>query len=125
MERLPLHGDFKKGGEEVKPWMHPARRSRKQGARLCEPQRVGRQARVDYFERSLAGEAAAGHRPALRGIFSTLSGEFGRDLIDRILKPLLVSDKEGVIKRGTVADKGSLSKEFSYLEDYVTTPDQF
>ena len=53
------------------------------------------------------------------------SEEFGRDLFDRILKPLLVSDKEGVIKRGTVADKGSLSKEFSYLEDYVTTPDQF
>jgi hypothetical protein len=47
------------------------------------------------------------------------SEEFGRDLIDRILKPLLVNDKEGVIKRGTVADKGVLTKEFSYLEDYV------
>jgi saccharopine dehydrogenase (NAD+, L-lysine forming) len=47
------------------------------------------------------------------------SEEFGRDLIDRILKPLLVNDKEGAIKRGTVADKGVLTKEFSYLEDYV------
>ncbi len=47
------------------------------------------------------------------------SEEFGRDLIDRILKPLLVNDKEGIIKRGTVADKGMLTKEFNYLEDYV------
>jgi alanine dehydrogenase len=51
------------------------------------------------------------------------SEEFGRDLIDRILKPLLVNDKEGIIKRGTVADKGTLTKEFSYLEDYVRQTD--
>lgn len=51
------------------------------------------------------------------------SEEFGRDLIDRILKPLLVNDKEGIIKRGTVADKGQLTKEFNYLEDYVKQTD--
>ncbi len=51
------------------------------------------------------------------------SEEFGRDLIDRILKPLLVNDKEGIIKRGTVADKGMLTKEFNYLEDYVKQTD--
>jgi saccharopine dehydrogenase (NAD+, L-lysine-forming) len=51
------------------------------------------------------------------------SEEFGRDLIDRILKPLLVADKEKIIKRGTVAESGSLSKEFSYLQDYVNSID--
>ena len=52
------------------------------------------------------------------------SEEFGRDLIDRILKPLLVNDKEGIIKRGTVAENGSLTKGFSYLEDYVNSIDR-
>jgi len=51
------------------------------------------------------------------------SEEFGRDLIDRILKPLLTIDKEGIIKRGTVAENGSLTKEFSYLKDYVNSTD--
>lgn len=51
------------------------------------------------------------------------SEEFGRDLIDRILKPLLVNDKEGIIKRGTVADQGMLTKEFNYLDDYVKQTD--
>jgi hypothetical protein len=61
--------------------MRPARRSRTEVARLCEPQRVGRQECVGCFEDSLAGEAAAGHRPALREIVATLSREFGRDLM--------------------------------------------
>jgi len=47
------------------------------------------------------------------------SEEFGRDLIDRILKPLLFEDPEGIIKRGTIAENGTLTKEFSYLQDYV------
>jgi saccharopine dehydrogenase (NAD+, L-lysine forming) len=51
------------------------------------------------------------------------SEEFGRDLIDRILKPLLFSDKENIIRRGTVAEKGALTKEFGYLEDYVNQLD--
>ncbi len=51
------------------------------------------------------------------------SEEFGRDLIDRILKPLLVSDKEGIIKRGTVTEKSSLTKEFNYLNDYANQTD--
>jgi saccharopine dehydrogenase (NAD+, L-lysine-forming) len=49
------------------------------------------------------------------------SEEFGRDLIDRILTPLLVEDKEGIIGRGSVSENGSLTKEFSYLEDYVSS----
>lgn len=48
------------------------------------------------------------------------SEEFGRDLIDRILKPLLVGDVDGIIKRGTVAEKGALTEEFHYLQDYVS-----
>ncbi len=47
------------------------------------------------------------------------SEEFGRDLIDRILKPLLIEDPEGIIKRGTIAENGRLTYEFSYLQDYV------
>jgi len=50
------------------------------------------------------------------------SEEFGRDLIDRILKPLLVDDIEGIIERGTIARNGSLSKTFSFLQDYVDQP---
>ena len=49
------------------------------------------------------------------------SEEFGRDLLDRILKPLLGTDKEGIIKRGTVAENGKLTKAFSYLKDYVNS----
>ena len=48
------------------------------------------------------------------------SEEFGRDLIDRILKPLLVEDTEGIIARGTIAKNGSLISHFNYLRDYVS-----
>ncbi|HLZ15743.1 MAG TPA: NAD(P)-dependent oxidoreductase [Cyclobacteriaceae bacterium] len=48
------------------------------------------------------------------------SEEFGRDLIDKILKPLLMEDSEGIIARGTVAKNGSLTSTFSYLQDYLT-----
>lgn len=51
------------------------------------------------------------------------SEEFGRDLIDRILKPLLVGDVDGIIQRGTVAENGALTPEFNYLEDYVSGAD--
>jgi saccharopine dehydrogenase (NAD+, L-lysine forming) len=47
------------------------------------------------------------------------SEEFGRDLIDKILKPLLTGDTEEIIARGTIANNGHLTKAFSYLEDYV------
>ncbi len=47
------------------------------------------------------------------------SDEFGRDLIDRILKPLLFEDTEGIIRRGTIAENGKLTTEFAYLQDYV------
>jgi len=47
------------------------------------------------------------------------SDEFGRDLIDRILQPLLIEDPEGIIARGTIADRGILTSGFLYLSDYV------
>jgi saccharopine dehydrogenase (NAD+, L-lysine-forming) len=48
------------------------------------------------------------------------SDEFGRDLIDRILKPLLVQDSEEIIERGTIARDGKLTPAFSYLSDYAS-----
>ena len=47
------------------------------------------------------------------------SDEFGRDLIDRILKPLLIEDSEGIIERGTITLNGELTPHFSYLKDYA------
>jgi saccharopine dehydrogenase (NAD+, L-lysine-forming) len=47
------------------------------------------------------------------------SEEFGRDLIDRILKPLLVEDAEHVIDRATIVRNGELTSHFQYLRDYV------
>lgn len=47
------------------------------------------------------------------------SEEFGRDLIDRILTPLLVEDVDDIIERATMAAKGNLTPAFSYLQDYV------
>jgi saccharopine dehydrogenase (NAD+, L-lysine forming) len=47
------------------------------------------------------------------------SEEFGRDLIDKILKPLFNDDPEGIIERGTIADKGVFLENFLYLQDFV------
>ena len=47
------------------------------------------------------------------------SEEFGRDLIDKILKPLLSEDTEGIIARGAICNGGELTTTFSYLQDYV------
>lgn len=51
------------------------------------------------------------------------SEEFGRDLIDKILKPLLIEDIGGIIERGTLAQDGALSNTFSYLQDYISQAD--
>ena len=47
------------------------------------------------------------------------SEEFGKDLIDRILKPLFIDDPEGIIERATIAKDGALTENFEYLADYV------
>ncbi|MFN3839076.1 MAG: NAD(P)-dependent oxidoreductase [Cyclobacteriaceae bacterium] len=47
------------------------------------------------------------------------SEEFGRDLLDKILQPLLVKDEEGIIARATITNNGLLTSSFQYLQDYV------
>ncbi len=47
------------------------------------------------------------------------SEEFGRDLIDRILNPLITGKPEGIITRATVTRDGGLTPNFDYLEDYI------
>jgi alanine dehydrogenase len=51
------------------------------------------------------------------------SEEFGKDLIDRILKPLFIDDQEGIIERATIAKDGALTENFEYLRDYVSSKD--
>jgi len=48
------------------------------------------------------------------------SEEFGKDLIDRILKPLFIDDPEGIIERATITRDGALTENFEYLKDYVS-----
>ncbi|MFN5170083.1 MAG: NAD(P)-dependent oxidoreductase [Cyclobacteriaceae bacterium] len=47
------------------------------------------------------------------------SEEFGRDMLDRIMKPLLEEDHDQIIARATIAENGRLTPYFSYLHDYV------
>ncbi|MEK6780793.1 MAG: NAD(P)-dependent oxidoreductase [Bacteroidota bacterium] len=51
------------------------------------------------------------------------SEEFGRDLIDRILKPLLEEDIDKIIERGTITSNGKLTTRFEYLQEYVNGTD--
>lgn len=48
------------------------------------------------------------------------SEEFGRDLLDRILQPLLVKDTDKIIERATLTKNGSVTPGFSYLKDYAS-----
>jgi saccharopine dehydrogenase (NAD+, L-lysine forming) len=47
------------------------------------------------------------------------SEEFGRDLIDRIMNPLIYGKPEGIVSRAIVAKGGYLTPNFEYLSDYV------
>ncbi len=47
------------------------------------------------------------------------SEEFGRDLIDKIIPALVISDKDGVIKRASITKGGKLTEGFLYLSDYA------
>jgi saccharopine dehydrogenase (NAD+, L-lysine forming) len=47
------------------------------------------------------------------------SFEFGQSLLKYIIAPLLMDDKDNIIKRATVAQNGQLTERFNYLEDYV------
>jgi hypothetical protein len=47
------------------------------------------------------------------------SEDFGKELIEKVLPSLLVSDHDGIIDRATIAKEGKLSKRFEYLSDYA------
>jgi saccharopine dehydrogenase (NAD+, L-lysine forming) len=47
------------------------------------------------------------------------SEEFGRDLIDFVLRPLIFEDTENIIARATITKGGKLTPNFEYLQDYV------
>ncbi len=47
------------------------------------------------------------------------STHFGNDLVARVLPELLGHDATGVIERATIAKNGTLTKRFSYLQEYV------
>lgn len=47
------------------------------------------------------------------------SEEFGHDLVDKIMTPLLAGDTEHIIERATIVSKGSLTKHFEYLREYA------
>jgi alanine dehydrogenase len=48
------------------------------------------------------------------------SEEFGRDLLDRILTPLLIKDIDKTIERGTIAKDGAVTPGFAYLKEYAS-----
>ena len=48
------------------------------------------------------------------------SEDFGKELIKHILPCLLTSDPNKIIERATICENGSLSKHYSYLENYLT-----
>ena len=47
------------------------------------------------------------------------SESFGREMIDNVLPNLLGEDNIGMIRRASITRNGKLTKEFSYLTDYV------
>lgn len=47
------------------------------------------------------------------------SEAFGRDLIERVLPNLVLSDTEGMIARATIASAGKLSPHFAHLSGYA------
>ena len=44
---------------------------------------------------------------------------FGEELINNVI-PNLLKDKDGIIKKATIAQNGSLTESFKYLDDYVS-----
>ena len=47
------------------------------------------------------------------------SEDFGREFISHILPNLIGEDVDDVIKRATITDQGSLTKDYNYLEGFV------
>ena len=49
------------------------------------------------------------------------SEDFGKEMIKYILPSLLGNDKEGVIKRATICEKGKLTQKYSYLNTFIAS----
>jgi saccharopine dehydrogenase (NAD+, L-lysine-forming) len=47
------------------------------------------------------------------------SEDFGKELIEKVLPSLLISDNDGIVERATIAKDGALNKRFEYLTDYA------
>jgi hypothetical protein len=47
------------------------------------------------------------------------SAFFGRQLLEKILPELLKGRESAAICRGMITEKGALTEEFAYLDDYV------
>lgn len=49
------------------------------------------------------------------------SDDFGKNLIERVLPALFQNDDKGIIARATITSNSHLTKQFSFLEDYVAS----
>jgi saccharopine dehydrogenase (NAD+, L-lysine forming) len=47
------------------------------------------------------------------------SYDFGRNLIDKVFPALLTNDSDKIIERATIAKEGKLTRQYSYLQDFV------
>jgi hypothetical protein len=47
------------------------------------------------------------------------SNDFGKNLIEKVLPALLGEDKEGIIQRATITQKGEFTTKFSYMQDFA------
>ena len=47
------------------------------------------------------------------------SEDFGKEFLAHIMPNLVGEDVDGIIERATIANEGSLTDRFSYLQDYV------
>lgn len=70
-----------------------------------------------FYDRSFVTVMAVDNLPC--ELPRSASEEFGRDLINYVLRPLLLEDTDQIIDRATIAKDGKLMPNFSYLQDYV------
>ncbi len=47
------------------------------------------------------------------------SEDYGKELIEKVLPALLISDDDGLIERGSITKNGKLMSRFQYLSDYA------
>jgi saccharopine dehydrogenase (NAD+, L-lysine-forming) len=57
------------------------------------------------------------------GLPKEASVDFGRNILNRVIPLLLSGDPENIITRATIAEKGELTRHYSYLADWVNHQD--